>query len=403
MVESERTLVIFLTMHRSGSSLAAGTFERMGLSLGPFEPLGPSANNPYGHFEVIPFLRLNEELQNLVFGFDGDLPESEQDLAKFIQNDGRPEWPELSEELLGRGKALIETLINSGTVSGFKDPRTVLLWPYWRRVFSAFPEVRVVPVVLLRSPHEIAMSLFARSGGDYGYWPCLDVVGVNYQQLQAIVEGWHQPVPRIRFGGADYFDDLEEAVRACGLEWTLIRPSACSTGVAFTRCRRPSTTPPSAFTKSLCGSELRSLDGDRNATQLEADGRAREARQSTRLRQAKAAALEREGQLFELQERLSDQQERLSEQQERLNHVVDQSRLSASQFELAREEWLLAKEQYEADLDASHREEQRLQAVCEDQRKKIEMYHDHPILGRALRSRWWLKRNVFGPRSRSAS
>ena len=36
MDDCERTLVVFLSMHRSGSSLATQILHRMGMSLGPF-------------------------------------------------------------------------------------------------------------------------------------------------------------------------------------------------------------------------------------------------------------------------------------------------------------------------------------------------------------------------------
>ena len=51
-------------------------------------------------------------------------------------------------------------LAESGNVSGFKDLRVVLLWPYWSRVLSEFSELRVVRLTVLRSPHEVAMSIF---------------------------------------------------------------------------------------------------------------------------------------------------------------------------------------------------------------------------------------------------
>ena len=151
-------------------------------------------------------------------------------MAAFLATEGRwDDWAEqVPEEYVQRGRSLIRTLLDSGKISGFKDPRTVLLWPFWRRVLSAFPGVRVVPVALLRSPHEIAMSLFTRFESGSGYWTCLDVVAVHFQQLQAIIESWNHPVPRVRFGGPHYFSDLERAVEPAAWIGTLSRLSVSS-------------------------------------------------------------------------------------------------------------------------------------------------------------------------------
>src|SRR5262249_54772188 len=166
MEESTRTLVILLSMHRCGSSLTANILQRLGLSLGPFELNGAAPSNPFGHFEAMPFMWLNRELQELAFGFKDDLSSSPQVHARFCETQG--EWPEgirFPEGLLERGRSLIRALVDSGKVSGFKDPRTVLTWPFWRRVLEDFPGLRVVPVSLVRSPHEIAMSLVSRRKG----------------------------------------------------------------------------------------------------------------------------------------------------------------------------------------------------------------------------------------------
>jgi hypothetical protein len=225
MDDSQRTLVILLSMHRSGSSLTANVFMEQGLSLGPWELCPAHPTNPHGHFEAIPILEVTLAVQTLIHGFRDDLPETEEAVAAFLATDGRwDDWAEqVPEEYVQRGRYLIRTLLDSGKISGFKDPRTVLLWPFWRRVLSAFPGVRVVPVALLRSPHETAMSLFTRFVSGSDYWTCLDVVAVHFQHLQAIIESWDHPVPRVRFGGPHYFSDLERAVRNCGLDWDPIK------------------------------------------------------------------------------------------------------------------------------------------------------------------------------------
>ena len=93
------------------------------MSLGPFDLIGAEPSNPHGHFEALPFHRLNRRIQNLVFGFMDDLPDSPEVLERFRETKGR--WdPDtyVPEEFLEEGRSLIRTLIDSGQVSGFKDP-----------------------------------------------------------------------------------------------------------------------------------------------------------------------------------------------------------------------------------------------------------------------------------------
>ena len=220
MEDCKRTLAIFLSMHRCGSSLATQILHQMGMSLGPFELMGSAPSNPHGHFEALPFYDLNRQVQELAFGFPDDLPDSPEVLARFTASRGA--WPDglqLPDELFKQGRSLICALIESGEVSGFKDPRTVLTWPFWRQVLEHFPNLRLVPVSLLRSPHEIAMSLVTRRYGWVSYWSSLDVAAVHFRRQQAILEDLGQPVRGICFGGPSFLERLIEVTRQCGLHW----------------------------------------------------------------------------------------------------------------------------------------------------------------------------------------
>lgn len=111
MEERKRTLVILLSMHRTGSSLTAHILQRLGMSLGPFELNGSAPSNPYGHFESIPFLDLNRQIQDLAYGFPDDLPESPELLARFLEKKGA--WDAalpIPADLLAAGRSLIQCL-----------------------------------------------------------------------------------------------------------------------------------------------------------------------------------------------------------------------------------------------------------------------------------------------------
>jgi hypothetical protein len=87
MEDSHRTLVILLSMHRSGSSLTANAFMEQGLSLGPWALLPANPTNPHGYFEAMPILEVNRAVQTLIHGFRDDLPETEEAVAAFLATD----------------------------------------------------------------------------------------------------------------------------------------------------------------------------------------------------------------------------------------------------------------------------------------------------------------------------
>src|SRR5262249_23987826 len=147
-------------------------------------------------------------------------------------------------------------------------------------------------VALLRAPHEIAMSLFTRFESGTGYWTCLDVVAVHFQQLQAIIENWNHPVPRVRFESPHHFSDLGRSGRTCGLDWAFSKAlrvfdESCNHHVPAVVSHRAQ-----HLYDSLSGAAPAVPDAKKNAVQLEADGRARDRLQLDRLRQSRAHAYE---------------------------------------------------------------------------------------------------------------
>jgi hypothetical protein len=215
-----RTLVVILCMHRCGSSVTASVLQRLGMSLGPFPLLGASEYNKYGHFEALPFYELDRQLQEQVLGFAWDIPESPDVMRSLCEREGR--WQSescVSESMIEHGKELLRQLIESGPISGFKDPRVPLLWPFWRRVFSCFPGLRIVPLFLIRSPHEIAMSVFRRSKGAFTYQDALEVTAVHFKRMDSIRKSWEGDCALVRFDPAVYAQDLKRAVQICGLVW----------------------------------------------------------------------------------------------------------------------------------------------------------------------------------------
>jgi hypothetical protein len=216
-----KTLVPILCMHRSGSSLTTNVLAELGMSLGPFELMAANAHNRYGHFESLPFYNLNRQVQCLALGFGDDMPDSVETLQRFVESEGC--WPHglgLPPPWLEKGEELIRQLVASGTVSGFKDPRVPLVWPFWAEVFRRIPGLRVIPLVLLRSPHEIAMSLFMRTKGRFDYGDALDVTAAHYKRIFAIQADWPGPLARVRFLPEYFAEDLRATCRCLDLAWS---------------------------------------------------------------------------------------------------------------------------------------------------------------------------------------
>jgi len=315
MDDTQRTLIVLLSMHRCGSSLTASVLQRLGLSLGPFDLNGAAPSNPYGHFEAVPFLILNRRVQEIALGFPDDLPASPEVLARFKETQGAwPEGTQIPDELFVEGRSLIRNLIDSGEISGFKDPRTVLTWPFWERVFNDFPGLRIVPISLLRSPHEIAMSLVTRRDGWVGYWTSLDVVAVHLRRQKAILESWDQPLRGLCFGSPAYLETLVDVAQHCGLPW-----NAKAAQEAYDQScvhQTPAVVSHEAqdIFYSLCPGAAASRDLARNRAQLVNDARFVEA---LRIQQWQSVA-----------PRLAEMQEQVQRARNRADLVAEQLRAS---------------------------------------------------------------------------
>jgi hypothetical protein len=412
MEDRERTLVVFLSMHRCGSSFTASTLQSLGMSLGPFELNGALPSNAYGHFEAMPFLQLNRKIQELALGFPDDLPTSAELLSRFWKNRG--EWPEgfaIPDELLEEGGCLVRTLIESGEVSGFKDPRTVLTWPFWERVFKDFPGLRVVPVSLLRSPHEIAMSLVTRRDGWFGYWAALDIVAVHLRRQKAILAKWDSRPPSLCFGSPSYLEMLAEVTQQCGLTWD--REKALEAFDQSCVHQTPAAVLHEAqeLFESMCHDPTPRRHPDKDRLQLVKDSRflealrlpqwqsihrqlsesQKQARQAQvradaavrQVQEVEARLIEARLQLIATQQALIDYQRSRNEGQERL--IQSQAREIESR---AREMEYRAREmESQAREMESQAREIQVRRDAETLRRRIDRFESHPLLRPALRVR----------------
>lgn len=152
-----RQAVVVLGMHRAGTSALAGLLTELGGD-GPSKPLGPSKNNPVGHFESRALYLLQDRLLASAGStwFDyRNFP------ANWYQSPKADEFRQEVRDLL---------VSEYGTSSFFilKDPRNCRLVPFWRDLLTRM-EVGQFFVHTHRNPLEVARSLQKRDGLDLEY------------------------------------------------------------------------------------------------------------------------------------------------------------------------------------------------------------------------------------------
>ena len=131
---SGRSLVVILSMHRSGSSLTTNLLHELGMSLGPFELIGPLESNRRGHFEPVPVNHFDMQLQQQVFGFHGDLPRSEETLSQFLQSSGNWDLAAATPEPdLDFGRKFVRHWPNRVTCRGLRTRA----WSYYGPIGAA--------------------------------------------------------------------------------------------------------------------------------------------------------------------------------------------------------------------------------------------------------------------------
>lgn len=157
MNDSSSSTVLILGMHRSGTSYLAQLLQEMGVFIGD-RLVGPQRGNPRGHYEAEDFLAFHQRLIRQRRGeprraFDEDL---------LVQE---PLSETFSVAEAAEANRLLDGLRRAG-LHGWKEPRTCLFLPAWRRLL---PEAR--SVIVYRHPLEVHQSLLRRGHWDLALFP----------------------------------------------------------------------------------------------------------------------------------------------------------------------------------------------------------------------------------------
>jgi len=138
-------------MHRSGTSALARGLLELGVALG--EELMPARpENPKGFWENMDVLSINERLlERIGLRWDSLIPGGK--VVSSILD--APDLHEEAQDVLSRNTS-------GGQLWGFKEPRTVLVLPFWQSVFASL-DLEPCYVIATRHPLSVVSSLKARN------------------------------------------------------------------------------------------------------------------------------------------------------------------------------------------------------------------------------------------------
>jgi hypothetical protein len=148
---STRTAVLVLGMHRSGTSSVAGALIRLG-GAAPLTLMPPhETQNPRGFWESIVLVGLNDEV----------LAAGGSHWDDWREFDPKRIDAAATVAFRARAKLALSGEFGDASLAIVKDPRMCRLLPFWSSVFHE-AEWSVRPVLVLRSPLEVALSLNRR-------------------------------------------------------------------------------------------------------------------------------------------------------------------------------------------------------------------------------------------------
>ncbi len=159
--EGSQVIVPILGMHRCGTSMLTHMLSIMGVELG--EPLqSPGFDNPSGFWENRFFQAVNIELLKWAgCNTDGF------DRSKTLKRTSRFLGKTPSPKIITNSVLQYINLSFQNTHWGWKDPRTVITWPFWKRCLNHLGYIDIRPIVLVRHPDSCIASLKKR--GDFNW------------------------------------------------------------------------------------------------------------------------------------------------------------------------------------------------------------------------------------------
>ncbi len=188
-----KTCIIVLGMHRSGTSALAGILHNLGVSMGK-ELLDPAPDNPKGFYENKKITSFNDQvLLKIGTSWDDILPISLENINK-------------SDSLKEKALNILEEDYKDKLIFGIKDPRMCILLPFWQEIIRALG-VKIKIIFLYRNPLEVAYSLFYRDGFSIGKGLVL------WTKYNLYAEYYSRNLKRIFISYQDFLDSPFQSIR----------------------------------------------------------------------------------------------------------------------------------------------------------------------------------------------
>jgi len=152
--KKEKTCLLVLGMHRSGTLALTGMLSQLGCDL-PESLMQPSPRNEKGFFESVSIRDFNQEvLKSAGTSWDGYEAVNEGWLTSPV-----------ARKFHERALDVLQQQFGSSPFFALKDPRICRMLPFWRGVLEDF-DCEVKPILTVRQPMEVAASLKARDNCD---------------------------------------------------------------------------------------------------------------------------------------------------------------------------------------------------------------------------------------------
>ena len=149
--DRDKTCVLIMGMHRSGTSALSGVLGLLGCGL-PNTVIGGDRNNQKGYFESAPINKLNEDLL-------AALGSAWHDWHRI----SAPTDPDSLPEFADRARGVLQGELTDIDQVVLKDPRNCRLGSFWLPLV-ADQGYRIVALHTVRNPWEVAASLGSRDG-----------------------------------------------------------------------------------------------------------------------------------------------------------------------------------------------------------------------------------------------
>ena len=209
-----KTLVVVLGMHRSGTSSAAGALVRLGAAA-PQHLIAPNADNERGYWESPVIVDLNGAI----------LAAGGSDWKDWRKFDLNKIGALKANALRARAKEALAEEFGDVGFAVMKDPRMCRLMPFWGPVF-ADAKWSVRALLPIRSPLEVGQSLYCRDGLSPAYGCLLWLRHVLDAELET------RGMARAVLDWPQFLGDRRRALTRVSEQWGLMWPYLYEDGLA---------------------------------------------------------------------------------------------------------------------------------------------------------------------------